>query len=64
MQVPIINRVFTPDAQTLARARRIIEAFAADPSLGVVGIEGEMVDRPHLRRAERIMARAKAAGIV
>lgn len=62
-QVAIINDVFTPDEKTIARAKRIVAAFAANPSLGVVGMDGEMVDRPHLVRAERTLARAKAAGI-
>lgn len=62
-QIPTINAVFTPDEKTIARAKKIVAAFAANPSLGVVGMDGEMVDRPHLLRAERVLARAKAAGI-
>ena len=62
-QVPVINDVFTPDEKTVARARRIVEAFAQNPGMGVVGMDGEMVDKPHLVRAERVLARAKAAGI-
>jgi citrate lyase subunit beta/citryl-CoA lyase len=57
-QVPIINDVFTPSAEDLARARAIVSAFADRPGIGVVAIDGEMVDRPHLKRAERILARA------
>lgn len=56
-QVPVINETFTPPPETVARARAIVEAFAGNPDLGVVGIDGEMVDRPHLRRAERVLAR-------
>lgn len=62
-QVAPINRIFTPDAATLEHARQIINAFAANPDAGVVAINGRMIDRPHLRQAERIMARAKAAGV-
>ena len=36
-------------------------AFAADPSAGVVGIGGVMYDRPHLTRAQRLLARVKPA---
>jgi citrate lyase subunit beta/citryl-CoA lyase len=61
-QVPVINAVFTPSPETVARARRIVGVFAANPGLGVVGMDGEMLDKPHLRRAERILAQAKAAG--
>jgi len=62
-QVPVINEVFTPSADSVAHSRAVIEAFAAAGNPGVIGIDGHMYDRPHLRRAERILARAKAAGI-
>lgn len=57
-QVAIINAVFTPSAESLARARKIIASFAAAPDAGVIGLDGEMLDRPHLVRAQRIVARA------
>ena len=57
-QVPIINEVFTPSAEARAHAQAIIDAFAANPSAGVVGIGGIMYDRPHLTRAQRLLARA------
>ena len=56
-QVAIINEIFTPPADQVARARAIVAAFAADPGAGVIGIDGEMFDRPHLTRAERLLAR-------
>jgi citrate lyase subunit beta/citryl-CoA lyase len=56
-QVPVINEAFTPTAETIARARLIVEAFEANPDAGVVGINGEMVDMPHLKRAQRLLAR-------
>jgi citrate lyase subunit beta/citryl-CoA lyase len=55
-QVPVINAVFTPTPEAVARARRIVDLFRANPGLGVVGLDGEMLDLPHLRRAERILA--------
>jgi citrate lyase subunit beta / citryl-CoA lyase len=60
-QVPIINEVFTPSAKEVAKAEAVVQAFAAKPGVGVVAIDGEMFDRPHLRRAERVLARAKEA---
>ena len=57
-QLPVINRVFTPGGSELARARRIVEAFSAAGNPGVIGLDGEMLDVPHLRRAERLLARA------
>ncbi len=57
-QVPIINEVFTPSPEALARAQAIVDAFAANPGAGVVGIGGVMYDRPHLTRAQQLLARA------
>ena len=57
-QVPIINEVFTPTAAAIARARAIVEAFAATPGAGVVGLDGVMYDRPHLARAKQLLANA------
>jgi len=51
--------VFTPTAEAIAKAQAIIDAFAATPGAGVVGIGGVMYDRPHLSRAEKLLARAK-----
>jgi citrate lyase subunit beta/citryl-CoA lyase len=58
-QVPVINEVFTPSAEAVAHARAVVAAFAAAGNPGVVGIDGKMYDRPHLKRAERLLARAQ-----
>jgi len=63
-QVPVINEVFTPSAAALTKARAIIAAFDAAPGAGVIAIDGVMYDRPHLKRAEQLLARAKAAGLI
>jgi len=63
-QVATINDVFTPAPVAIAKAQAIIAAFAASPGAGVVGIDGVMYDRPHLAKAQRLLARAKAAGVV
>lgn len=57
-QVPVINRAFAVSAEEIAWARKVIDAFAADPRAGTIGIDGKMVDRPHVVLAERILARA------
>lgn len=62
-QVAVINEAFTPSAEAVAHSQAIVEAFRAAGNPGVVGIEGKMYDRPHLRLAERLLMRAKAAGI-
>jgi citrate lyase subunit beta/citryl-CoA lyase len=59
-QVAIINGVFTPSAEAVARAKAVIAAFADQPDAGVIGIDGVMYDRPHLARAQQLLARAKA----
>ncbi|HEY4773487.1 MAG TPA: HpcH/HpaI aldolase/citrate lyase family protein, partial [Xanthobacteraceae bacterium] len=61
-QVPIINEVFTPNAEAIAKARAITAAFEAAPAAGVVAIEGVMYDLPHLKRARALLARASPAG--
>ena len=62
-QVPVINAAFTPSAEAVRHSQAIVDAFAAAGNPGVVGINGKMYDRPHLRLAERLLARARAAGI-
>jgi len=62
-QVPVINAAFTPSAEAVERSQAIVNAFAAAGNPGVVGIDGKMYDRPHLRLAQRLLARARAAGI-
>lgn len=63
-QVATINEVFTPSADEIERARRIVDAFTGAGDVGVVGLDGVMLDRPHLRQAERILAQAKEAGLL
>ncbi|MGE0749815.1 MAG: CoA ester lyase [Variibacter sp.] len=58
-QVAIINEVFTPTPEAIAAANAVIAAFAAHPGAGVVGINGVMYDKPHLARAERLLARVR-----
>jgi citrate lyase subunit beta/citryl-CoA lyase len=60
-QVPVINAVFTPSLAAIDKARAIVAAFEANPDLGVIGIDGEMLDLPHLKRARRLLARLPAA---
>ena len=62
-QVAPINEIFTPRPEEVARAQEIVKAFADAPDAGVLAIRGHMVDKAHVKGAERILARAKAAGI-
>lgn len=56
-QVAVINETFAPTPEEIAKARAIVAAFEDDPGAGVVAIEGEMIDMPHLKRARRLLAR-------
>jgi citrate lyase subunit beta/citryl-CoA lyase len=58
-QIAIINDVFTPSPEAIADAEGVIAAFAAQPGAGVVAIGGVMYDVPHLKRAQRLLARAR-----
>jgi citrate lyase subunit beta/citryl-CoA lyase len=60
-QVAVINEVFTPGAKEIERAKRIVAAFEDNPGVGVVGLDGEMLDQPHLVRSRRILERAKGS---
>jgi citrate lyase subunit beta/citryl-CoA lyase len=57
-QIEVINAAFTPDAAELERAVRIVGLFSDNPQRGVVGMDGEMLDRPHLLQAQKIIAMA------
>jgi citrate lyase subunit beta/citryl-CoA lyase len=61
-QVGPINAVFTPSDAEVAHARAIVAAF--DGAAGVASLDGKMLDKPHLVLAEKVLARAKAAGVI
>ena len=56
-QVLVINEVFTPSPEAVADAEKVVAAFQAAGDPGVLAIDGKMYDRPHLRLAERVLAR-------
>lgn len=64
-QVEPIQRIFTPNAEEIRRALRLINAHASHQAAGtgVFELDGKMVDMPMVRAAEAILARAQAAGI-
>jgi citrate lyase subunit beta/citryl-CoA lyase len=59
-QVAGINQAFSPSEADVAHARRVIEAFAAQPDVGTVGLDGKMLDIPHLKQAKQVLARHEA----
>ena len=57
-QVALINKAFVPTSDETERAQRIVELFAANPGAGTLGMDGEMIDRPHWLQAKRILETA------
>lgn len=61
-QIAAINAAFTPSAAEREHAQRVVAAFAAVPGGGVASLDGQMIDRPHLLQAQRILAAVRRAG--
>lgn len=57
-QVPVINAAFTPAPLELEHARQVVALFAANPNAGTVSLDGRMLDLPHLKQAQAILASA------
>ena len=57
-QVGPINTAFTPSSDEVARAQAIVDAFAANPGIGALQVDGKMVDAPHLKQAQHILSLA------
>jgi citrate lyase subunit beta / citryl-CoA lyase len=60
-QLEVINAAFTPTAEELAEAQEIVDLFAANPGVGAIGRGGAMLDRPHLARAQALLATKPAS---
>ncbi|MHB2208943.1 HpcH/HpaI aldolase/citrate lyase family protein [Methylobacterium sp. CM6257] len=61
-QIEPANAAFGPDADEIAQARRVVEAFAAPENRerGVIALDGKMVERLHVEAARRTLALAEA----
>ena len=59
-QAEAINESFSPSPEEVGHARRVIAAFAAQPDAGTVGLDGKMLDIPHLKQAQRLLAADEA----
>ncbi len=58
-QVAVINRCFTPSAEEIEHATRIVALFGQNPGAAALSLNGQMVDIPHLRQAEKTLARRR-----
>jgi citrate lyase subunit beta / citryl-CoA lyase len=62
-QIPIINEVFTPAPEEVARARSVLEALEQAAGRGAVEFHGAMIDEASRKLALEVIARARAAGV-
>ena len=62
-QIGVVNRVFSPREEELARARRIVDAYerGVAEGRGAVALDGEMIDLPVVERARQLLADAKGS---
>lgn len=65
-QIQVVNEVFAPTAKAIEKARAIIAAIkeAEARGSGVVSLNGKMVDRPVVIRAQRTIDLAIASGVI
>lgn len=65
-QIGACNAIFTPPAEEVARARRIIAAFELPENLsrGAIQLDGQMVERLHAEMARRTIALADAIAAI
>jgi citrate lyase subunit beta / citryl-CoA lyase len=61
-QVAPINEAFMPSKSEIEHARAVVELFAQNPDEGTLSLDGEMLDKPHLTQAERILSIAEQFG--
>ena len=57
-QVAAINESYMPSPEEIAHAKRVVAAFDATPGAGTVGLDGNMIDIPHLKQAQGVLAQA------
>jgi len=56
-QVTAINECFMPSAAEVTHAERVVRMFRDNPGVAALSVDGAMIDIPHLRQAEKILAR-------
>ena len=63
-QVPVVQEAFTPSAEEIAYARRVVETFenSQREGRGAYALDGKMIDMPLLKNARKVLERARAAG--
>jgi len=64
-QIGPVHKIYTPDQKEIDFSLRVIEAIkeANEKGSGVIALDGKMIDKPIVERAERVLTMAKASGI-
>lgn len=65
-QIPIVNSIYAPTAEEIQNAKEVIWAIeeAEAKGSGVIALDGQMIDKPIVERAERVIAIAKATNLL
>lgn len=65
-QIPIVNAIYAPTPKEIQQAKEVIWAIreAEEKGSGVISLNGKMVDKPIVERAQRVIALAKAAKLI
>ena len=65
-QIPLVNAIYTPTDKEIQNAKEVIRGIreAEAKGSGVISVNGKMVDKPIVERAQRVIALAKAAKLI
>lgn len=65
-QIPVVNSVYAPTEAEIQKAKEVIWAIeeAESKGSGVIALNGQMIDKPIVERAERVIALAKAMNLI
>lgn len=65
-QIPLVNAIYAPNEKEIQNAKEVIWAIreAEAKGSGVIALNGKMIDKPIVERAERVIALAKAAKLI
>lgn len=65
-QIPLVNGIYAPSKAEIQQAKEVIWAIreAESKGSGLISLNGKMVDKPIVERAERVIALAKAAKLI
>ena len=58
-QSEVINRAFTPSEDEISYSQKVVDLFEKEPGVGTIGLDGKMLDMPHLKQARYVLALAE-----